>query len=353
MPLPFVDMNAPSSSHSTADAIERRRLLLASAGAAAAALLAACGGGGGGGGSDNAPAPAPGPGAPTPPPPAGTPPTGSPPPAGSPPNPPPPPPPSGTPAPHPKRGIAYDLKTAPDFNALQGGVAWWYNWALEPANEVRNNAAIAGDMEHVPMLWNGQFNDADVIAKLKARPTVTNLLVLNEPNLTDQANLTPQAAAALWPRYEAIAAATGVRIIGPAITWGRMQGYEDPIVWLDAFYAAYRAAHNGRDPQIDALAFHWYDYGLNDQLDRLKKYGKNFWVTEFANWHNGNGPHIDTSAKQIAQMTEMVAWCEDRDDVERYAWFTGRWNNDVHYTSLFAAQDGQLSALGQAYLTQP
>jgi hypothetical protein len=137
------------------------------------------------------------------------------------------------------------------------------------------------------------------------------------------------------------------------MTWGTMANFGDPIVWLDTFYAAYRNANGGRDPRIDALAFHWYDYGLKDQLDRLKKYGKNFWVTEFANWHNGNGPHIDTSAKQIAQMTEMVALCESRDDVERYAWFTGRWNNDAHFTSLFTGQDGQLSALGQAYLTQP
>jgi hypothetical protein len=26
---------------------------------------------------------------------------------------------------------------------------------------------------------------------------------------------------------------------------------------------------SGRDPQIDYLAFHWYDYGLSNQLDRL------------------------------------------------------------------------------------
>ena len=33
--------------------------------------------------------------------------------------------------------------------------------------------------------------------------------------LTDQANLTPSQAAALWPRFEALAQATGVQIVGP------------------------------------------------------------------------------------------------------------------------------------------
>lgn len=337
--------DASPTNPTTSSLHDRRRLLLASAAAAAAALLAACGGGGGG--SSDSPAPAPG----SPPPPAGSPPAGSPPagspPAGS-------PPPAGTPAPHPKRGIAYDLNNAQDFSALGSQVAWWYNWASEPSAEVRANPAIAGAMEHVPMLWNDRFDDARIIAMLKADTSIRNLLVVNEPNLTDQANLSPTAAAALWPRFEAIAAATGVRIVGPAMTWGTMPGFADPIVWLDAFYAAYRGANGGRDPRIDALAFHWYDYGLAGQLDRLKKYGKPFWVTEFANWHpQPDGAQIDTPAKQQAQMAEMVAICESRADVERYAWFTGRWPNDVHFTSLFTAQSGVLTALGAAYLTQP
>jgi len=318
----------------TSSSQERRRLLLASAAAASAALLAACGGGGG---SSSA---APSPPSPVPPPP--------------PPGSPPPPPPAGSPAPHPKRGIAYDLKNAQDFSALGADVAWYYNWASQPDAAMRANPAMAGAMKHVPMLWNGNFDDAAIVAMLKADASIENLLVLNEPNLTDQANLTPAAAAALWPRYEAVAAAAGVRIVGPAMTWGTMAGFADPITWLDAFYAAYRGANGGRDPRIDALAFHWYDYGLAAQLDRLKKYGKPFWVTEFANWHSQqDGAQIDSAAKQQAQMAEMVAICESRDDVERYAWFTGRWNNDTHFTSLFAAQSGVLTALGAAYLTQP
>jgi hypothetical protein len=207
-------------------------------------------------------------------------------------------------------------------------------------------------MDYMPMLWNGDFDDARTIELLRTNPGVRYLLLLNEPNLTDQANMRPQTAAMLWPRYEAVAERTGVQLVGPAITWGTLAGYNDPVVWMDAFYAEYRARNDGRDPRIDYLAFHWYDYGLGGQLDRLRKYGKAFWVTEFANWHSGDGPHIDTVEAQVAQMTEMVAECESRDDVFRYAWFTGRWENDVHHTSLLGAS-GELTALGRHYISLP
>ena len=208
-------------------------------------------------------------------------------------------------------------------------------------------------MDFYPMLWNGSFNAANVVASLRANPGIKYMLVLNEPNVGGQAYLTPQQAAQLWPQYEAIAAQTGVKIVGPAITWGTMPGYSDPVVWMDAFIAAYQAANGGRSPQIDYLAFHWYDYGLSGQLDRLTKYGKQFWVTEFANWHSQtDGAQIDTLAKQEAQMKDMVATCESRTDVVRYAWFTGRVTNDVHFSSLLSTP-GQLTDLGKMYISLP
>lgn len=252
-----------------------------------------------------------------------------------------------------KRGLAYDFASAADLNAVSAGVSWWYNWATRPNAGLPSDAASNASVDYVPMLWNGNFSAPEVRAYLVAHPRITSILVMNEPNLTDQANLTPTAAAAIWPQYEALAADAGVQIVGPQITWGTMANFQDPVVWLDAFYVAYRAANSNRDPRIDALGFHWYDYGLNGQLDRLKKYGKPFWVTEFSNWHSQNdGAQIDSLAKQKTQMTEMVAVCESRPDVLRYAWFTGRWNPDPHFDSVLGA-DGQTSELGQLYVSLP
>jgi hypothetical protein len=252
-----------------------------------------------------------------------------------------------------KRGIAYDLANPLDLQALSAGVSWWYNWSPQPNTMVPTDFIAQYQMDFYPMLWGVNYDVTAIETYLLANPGIKYLLVMNEPNLTSQSNLTPQQAANLWPDFEAIAARTRVKIVGPAITWGTMAGYSDPVVWLDAFYAAYEAANNNRPPQIDYLAFHWYDYGLSQQLDRLTKYGKSFWITEFANWHSQNdGAQIDTLAKQAAQMTDMVATCESRSDVFRYAWFTGRMNNDAHFTSLLGAP-GQLTDLGTLYLSLP
>jgi hypothetical protein len=252
-----------------------------------------------------------------------------------------------------KRGIAYDLASPADLRALSPGVTWWYNWAAAPNAKVPADYRTRYRMDYFPMLWNGDFNAASTLAFLKAHPTIRYLLVMNEPNVGGQAYLTPQQAAALWPRYEAVAAHAKVKIVGPQITWGTMPGYADPVTWLDAFYAAYKGAHGGRAPRIDYLGFHWYDYGLAGQLDRLAKYKKPLWVTEFANWHNQqDGAQITTLAEQEKQMTEMVATLEQRSDVFRYAWFTGRWSPDPHYTSLLGAP-GELTPLGQLYLSLP
>ncbi|HEX8476811.1 MAG TPA: glycosyl hydrolase [Telluria sp.] len=255
-----------------------------------------------------------------------------------------------------KRGIAYELTSAADMQALAPGVSWYYNWGTAPKINL-TVAAIKStyQMDYFPMIWNANNDPAAMTAYLLANPGIKYLLLLNEPNLVDQANLSPADAAAQWPRFEAIARATGVKLVGPAITWGTMANYSDPVKWMDAFLAAYQAANGGRSPQIDYLAFHWYDYGLAGQLDSLLKYGKPVWVTEMANWHSQNdGAQIDTLARQKEQMTAMVKLCEERADVFRYAWFIGRMGSegDPHFTSLLGA-DGVLTKLGELYVSLP
>jgi hypothetical protein len=255
-----------------------------------------------------------------------------------------------------KRGIAYELTSAADMQALAPGVSWYYNWGAAPKINL-TVAAIKStyQMDYFPMIWNANNDPTAMTAYLLANPGIKYLLLLNEPNLVDQANLSPVDAAAQWPRFEAIARATGVKLVGPAITWGTMANYSDPVKWMDAFLAAYTTANAGRSPQIDYLAFHWYDYGLAGQLDRLLKYGKPFWVTEMANWHSQqDGAQIDTLDKQKVQMTAMVKLCEERADVFRYAWFIGRMGSegDPHYTSLLGA-DGVLTELGELYVSLP
>ena len=255
-----------------------------------------------------------------------------------------------------KRGLAYNLISALDLDTLKSGVSWWYNWnhsTSAPTNYYSNYK-----MEFVPMLWGGNTstNDMNIIKSfILAHPEIKYLLVMNEPNLVDQANRTPTQAATDWLKYEQVindlaAQKRIVYLVGPAMNWGTMTGYTDPVVWLDAFYLAYKSANNNRNPKIDYLAFHWYDYGLAAQLDRLQKYGKKIWITEMANWNF----QINSYQKQAAQMVEMVNICETRSDVFRYAWFIGRGNlPDNNFTYLFNPNPGQLNDLGKLYLSLP
>lgn len=252
-----------------------------------------------------------------------------------------------------KRGISYDLFQAADLDTLKSGVSWWYNWYYK--TEAPEGYYDDYQMEFIPMLWgrNTASDFSDVKAFILDHPEVNYLLALNEPNLTDQVNMTPTQAADEWVKYEnlidelAVEGRT-IELVGPAMNWGTLTNYWDPVVWLDAFYDAYRRAHNGNDPLIDYLAFHWYDYGLEAQLDRLQKYEKQIWITEMANW-NAN---INSYIKQAEQMTEMVHICETRDDVFRYAWFIGR-GFEAHYSNLFDAEAGELNMLGELYLSLP
>jgi hypothetical protein len=123
-----------------------------------------------------------------------------------------------------KRGIAFDLATPADLAAVSPGVSWWYNWSPQPHRDVPTDFRARYGMDFIPMLWNGDFNAASIESILKANPHIQYLLLLNEPNLTDQANMSPQDAARLWPRYESVAANTGVKLVGPAMSWGTLQG---------------------------------------------------------------------------------------------------------------------------------
>lgn len=263
--------------------------------------------------------------------------------------------PTVSPSKSPKRGLAYNLVNAADFDTLKSGVSWWYSWAsytTAPAGYY-----LKYNMEFIPMLWGGNTSTSDmelVKSFILGHPEIKYLLVMNEPNLVDQANRTPEQAASDWTKYEKVIADLTaqnrtVYLVGPAMNWGTMKNYSDPVVWLDAFYAAYKTAYN-KDPQIDYLAFHWYNFGLAAQLDRLKKYGKKIWITEMANWNS----QINSYSKQAEQMKDMVSICESRDDVFRYAWFIGRGNlPDNQYTYLFNPTAGQLNDLGKLYISLP
>ncbi|KPY16217.1 Uncharacterized protein ALO54_04879, partial [Pseudomonas syringae pv. philadelphi] len=122
-----------------------------------------------------------------------------------------------------KRGIAYEIAQPADLSALSAGVSWWYNWSPKPHDRLASyDCASMYGVDFIPMVWNDNVDDGQLKLYLQAHPAIRYLLVINEPNLLDQANMTPEAAARFWPRLEQIAAQTGVKLVGPAMNWGTM-----------------------------------------------------------------------------------------------------------------------------------
>jgi hypothetical protein len=235
-----------------------------------------------------------------------------------------------------KRGVGYNFttnqtkststsQTAADMDLLMGGkngIGWFYNWGNSQNATVAAEAAARG-LSFVPMAWKWMDNAAENNIRnfVRDNPDCEYILACNEPNLTDQANLTPQEYASDpngWPRLRAVAAELGLKIISPAMNWGTKSGYGDPIVWLDEFFA---------QPNVDiadiyALSIHdysGYPSAVKSFVGKFKKYDKPIWLTEFCAWNkDGN---LKDEVFQMRYMSQTCAYLELEPLVERYAWF--------------------------------
>lgn len=229
-----------------------------------------------------------------------------------------------------KRGIA--ANTAPG-TAFSPNVAWWYDWSMQGE----------GGVEFVPMMWGK--GDADTAVPAGAK----YLLTFNEPNFHAQANLSAEAAAALWPTLEARAKAAKVPIVSPAMNFcGPASDCNgtDPYQYLKDFFAACA------DCEVDYVAVHWYNCDLPSLQDYLEpggglegfeQFGKPIWLTEFS---------CDDKASAADQETYMraaVPYLEANPHVFRYSWFSA----DPIPNAKLVAADGSPTALGRVYLGLP
>jgi hypothetical protein len=231
------------------------------------------------------------------------------------------------------------------------GISWWYNWSLTPDQGVGSSYIGAG-VDFVPMQWGGTFTVSGDVSQVPS--TATWLLGFNEPEDANQANLTPQQAAALWPQLEQIANShtPKLKLLSPAVNYcGGNCNETSPFTWLDQFFAACTNC------QVDALAVHWYSCSASDLQGYIRgtssspgmtKYNKPIWLTEFAMLGSGCAA---TAADEATYMTGALSYLESEPAVARYAWFTGRSTSSPWINLL--GSSGQLTALGQQYATAP
>lgn len=246
-----------------------------------------------------------------------------------------------------KRGVSFNFNQITDLPLLSPYISWDYNWGNTPMDDA---AAWfdANEMDFCPMCWNGNYSEDKIRAFVAAHPNTKYLLAFNEPNLTDQANMTPSKAAELWPPVVALAKELNLKLVSPAMNYGTLAGYSDPVKWLDEFFSQPGVSIN----DIDAIAIHCYmssPSAVQGYIEMFEKYNKPIWMTEFCAWD----PAPSGYPTQMDYMCAVLNYMESRPSVQRYAWFMPRMSGKVEsvpYNQLLTHDyPAELTELGKMY----
>ena len=206
---------------------------------------------------------------------------------------------------------------------------WYYNWGINPV--------IYPGVESVPMFWNGSNVGRSVGGN---SPWV---MWFNEPDLANQANMTPEYAASLWNQY--ISHYRQYHHVAPVAT--RFEWLE---TWIDmvAVMPDAIAIHPYVTAGMDAIA------ALRNQIDRAVSFANKHSIAEI--WLTEWGMvHLDL-APQIQFMKDAIPVIESYDLITRYAWFQQSYRGDepwafsnCHNMSLEDYYTGKLTELGKIY----
>ncbi len=245
-----------------------------------------------------------------------------------------------------KRGVSYSFSILDDVKLLAPAVSWYYNWGPDISTSL-NTLSSESKIDFIPMAWNGNFDSNRIRSFKNLHPECEYLLGFNEPNLTDQANMTPTVAAQKWVAFATLAKELNMKVISPAMNYGTLANYGDPIVWLDEFFTLVPLS------SIDGIAIHCYmgnASAMASYVKRFKKYGKPIWLTEFCAWDKS----ITSVANQMYYMSEAVNYLECNTDIARYAWFIPRGSGAVEsypFMQLVTKTSPyELSALGKVFV---
>lgn len=214
-----------------------------------------------------------------------------------------------------KKGVGLTYGHCGDVQRV--GASWFYTWSPWPRD--------CEGVESVPMIWGS--ND---IGKTP-RGTSAWLLGFNEPDRSNQANLTPGAAAELWREIETL---YGLRsndkqlarkLVSPAVS-------HTDVDWLRRFVAAYVDLY-GEMPQLDALAVHCYANDVDkciatvsEVIELAESWGVlgGVWLTEFSTWPKA-GEEVGIALDRARKLIEVL---DGEPGVVRYAWFAARIRGD-------------------------
>ncbi len=229
----------------------------------------------------------------------------------------------------PYKGVA----NSPKDQLAALGATWCYNWGTTP------KSTDCADPLFVPMIW-GKDNVASAI-KAVGNAGYGVVLGFNEPNKSDQANMTVDEAIALWPT---LTSNPDIRVGSPAVS-------DDGRTWLVNFMTQVKA----KGLRVDFIAMHWYGWNagsctagqLEGAINWASQWNLPVWITEFGCMGSSN-PDDQTLLKFFADAIPML---KKHPLVERYAWYP--WNDHNHLYLSDAGKVPVMTELGKAFAAAP
>ena len=209
---------------------------------------------------------------------------------------------------------------------------WRYDWSA--------GGATTPNIEYVPIRQNGGWPGW---SEINGKQYVTQVLGFNEPDHTEQSNLSVSQALAQWPDM----LRTGLRIGSPACT---------NFSWLYSFMDSCKA----KNYRVDYVPVHAYWGGKSPQnwYNDLKyihdRTGRPIWITEWnngANWTSEGWPDntrplaltTANAAKQLNDLKGILQVLDTTSFIERYSIYN--WVEDARAMTL----NGALTPAGKYY----
>ena len=255
-------------------------------------------------------------------------------------------------------------------------LTWYYNWSVNPLSGATTTA------EYVPMIW-GNANENSGGDRKKEWEFIKNkewqkyryLLMYNEPDFKDQANMSPEEAVKGWENIQPIVDDNKTDVSSPVVAIPTVF-YEDKnndYHTIGGWFGKFNELMAAEKYNDEFTAVHFYfDYPGDWVLDIFKKIhektGKKLWITEWgvAQWSQVQnfdwvgGPDEGNWQREVVAkfVKEILPILDETDYIERYAWFPFDGSNTEKFGNgaggLFYNTESdplykQLTSVGKAY----
>lgn len=200
-----------------------------------------------------------------------------------------------------KRGVFFSARTnaAQLVPQLDKSVSWCWSEGTLPAT-------LPAQSDVCPLIKDGSYSADQIRSFKQAHPQAKYLFSFYEPNRTDQANLTPAQAAALWPDLMSLATELGLKVLAPTLTAGNLAGYQNPAQWLEEFLS---------QPEVSAEQIYGISLAVSaSSVGEVESFigpfydlGKPLWITVMG-------------GSDLGYMSETLNMLEANERVARYAW---------------------------------